>query len=402
MINYSLDRLIRIAITLSAEKQIDALLDTILAEAMEITAADGGTIYIREGEQLSFHNVVTRSLGVHLIRRGREEILPPVPMDRLHVCACAALEHRLVNIPDVYEAEDYNFTGTRRYDAINHYRTRSMLVVPMEDEKGRCIGVLQLLNALNEKGEVVPFRQEDERIIAALGSLAAVSLYNRQLQKAVTDIMHSFVQVMVDAIDARTPFNASHTRSMVRYAGRFVRWLNRQQLDWRFEEDETEPFLMSVWLHDIGKIAIPTAIMDKRTRLGSLEEGLRARIDIALLQERIRALENPEAAAEAEKQICLLRQARDTIRQANPAGFLPEELGGIMQLNGQIERSEMDAIIYFYTPVASENNVSGEANHLFFETIRLCDEYCIPAATNLASAEILILGIQNGDLDWRL
>lgn len=82
--------------------------------------------------------------------------------------------------------------------------------------------------------------------------------------------------------------------------------------------------------------------------------------------------------------------------------YLPEDMGGIGQLNGQIERNDLDAVIYFYTPRSTEVGGIGEFNHLFFDCVRLCDEYCIPVATNLASAEIVILGIQNGDLDWRL
>ena len=82
--------------------------------------------------------------------------------------------------------------------------------------------------------------------------------------------------------------------------------------------------------------------------------------------------------------------------------YLPEDMGGIIQMNGQIERNELDAIIYFYTPRPAEDGVSDENNHLFFECVRLCDEYCIPVATNLACAEILIFGIHNGDLNWRL
>lgn len=81
--------------------------------------------------------------------------------------------------------------------------------------------------------------------------------------------------------------------------------------------------------------------------------------------------------------------------------FLPEELGGTMQLIGQIERNELDAVIYFYTP-SSVDDIFDDRNQLFFDCVRLCDDYCIPVATNLATAEILILGIQNGDLDWRL
>lgn len=82
--------------------------------------------------------------------------------------------------------------------------------------------------------------------------------------------------------------------------------------------------------------------------------------------------------------------------------FLPEEMGGIMQLSGQIERNEIDAVIYFYTPVPMEDSMFDDSNRSFFDCVRLCDEYCIPVATNIAMAEILILGIQNGDLDWRL
>lgn len=326
MMNYSADRLVSIAIALSTEKRIDVLLDRILVEAMDITRCDGGTLYIHEGDQLSFRNVITLSKGVHLIRRGQEDILPPVPMRRTHVCACAALEHRLINLPDVYEAGDYDFSGPRRYDAMNNYRTQSMLVVPMEDEQERCIGVLQLINAQDEDGAIIPFDPACESVIRALGSLAAVSLNNWRLQKAVEDILHSFVTVMVDAIDARSPFNANHTRSMVTYARRFIDWLDGADCGWRFTEREKEPFIMSVWLHDIGKLVIPLELVDKSTRLGSLEPQMRSRIEIGILMEKLRALEHPEEADDARARGQALAAAQETIDSVNGGGFLTREL----------------------------------------------------------------------------
>ncbi len=325
MRDFSVDRLIQIAISLSAEKDIAALLDRILTEAMDFTGCDGGTVYIREGDHLIFHNVVTRSKGVHLIRRGEENILPPVPLNPAHVCACSALERRLINIPDVYETDQYDFSGPRRYDSMNGYRTTSMLVVPMENENGGNIGVLQLINAQDAAGNIVPFRPQDESIIAALGSLAAVSLNNNLLQKAVYDMLHSFVTVMVDAVDARSPYNANHTRSMVDYAKRFIAWLNAGDHGWRFADEEIDPFLMSVWLHDIGKLVIPLEIMDKPTRLGSREERVMARIEVARLMERLRRAEHPEHAAETREAERLLAEAEQTLRAANTAGFLTDE-----------------------------------------------------------------------------
>ena len=324
MIPYSADRLIQIAIALSAEKDISLLLDRILTESIDITRCDAGTVYIREEDRLVFHDMITRSKGVHRIRRKGEEMLPPVPLSHTHVCACAALEGKLINIPDVYLDSEYNFAGTRRYDELNGYCTRSMLVVPMEDDRGRCIGVLQLINALDEDGRLTAFAPETESVIRALGSLAAVSLNNTLLQQAVSDILHSFVTAMVDAIDARSPYNANHTRSMVRYASRFIEWLNAGDHGWTISEEEKDPLLMSVWLHDVGKLVVPLEIMDKPTRLGALEGPILARIQVAQLMEKLRALEQPEQAEEAKKQLQALTEARETVLAANAASFLTD------------------------------------------------------------------------------
>ena len=325
MIQYSADRLIQIAIALTAEKDINLLLDRILTEAIDITRCDAGTVYIRQEDHLVFHDMITRSKGVHKIR-GNADMPPPVPLSHTHVCACAALGRELINIPDVYLDSQYNFAGTRRYDELNGYATRSMLVVPMEDDQGRCIGVLQLINALDENGRVIPFAPETESVIRALGSLAAVSLNNTLLQQALSDILHSFVTAMVDAIDARSPYNANHTRSMVRYASRFIAWLNAGDHGWKISEEEKDPLIMSVWLHDVGKLIVPLEIMDKPTRLGALEGPIMSRIQAAQLMERLRALEHPEQAQDAMRQYRALTEARETLRDANAASFLTDEM----------------------------------------------------------------------------
>ena len=317
-----MDRLIQIAIAVSAEKRMDVLMDRILMEAMRITGCDGGTVYIREEAHLVFWDMVTKSKGIHLIRNGKEELLPPVPLDRAHVCACAALEHRVLNIEDVYTAEAFNFTGTRKYDQMNAYRTKSMLVVPMEDEQGRNIGVLQLINALDHAGHIVPFDPAEEGIIRALGSLAAVTLNKERLREAVTEVLNSLVSVMVEVIDKRTPYNANHTRSMAAYAERFIAWLDAGDRGWRFKEEEKAPFLMSVWLHDLGKVVIPREIMDKPTRLGNLaKERMAARIETGLLMDRIRALENPAEAEAALVHRKAVEEAWEIIQKVNEPEF---------------------------------------------------------------------------------
>ena len=323
---YTLERMTDIAIALSAEKDIDVLLDRILNEAMDITSCDGGTVYILEGDKLYFRNVITKSKGTYFGGPGNPEPpMPPITLARTHVCACAAIDNRKINIEDVYFSEEFDFTGAKRFDESAGYRTGSMLVLPMEDEKDRVIGVLQLINAQNEAGERIAFDPKYEDIISALTSLAAVSLNNRRLLKSVQDILHSFVEVMVEAVDARSSYNANHTRHMVRYAEKFIDYCHEKNITNVVNPEKEDPFLMSVWLHDIGKLVIPLEVMDKQSRLGDREETVRNRFTIGMLQERLRAFEKPDEKQAALENEQKLKDALTLIEAANNAGFLPDE-----------------------------------------------------------------------------
>ena len=71
-------------------------------------------------------------------------------------------------------------------------------------------------------------------------------------------------------------------------------------------------------------------------------------------------------------------------------------LGGVKQLEALVEQNQMDMVIYFKsTEVADKNDPS--VNNI----LTLCDQYNIPVATNLATAELLIKALERGDLEWR-
>ena len=77
--------------------------------------------------------------------------------------------------------------------------------------------------------------------------------------------------------------------------------------------------------------------------------------------------------------------------------LLSHKQGGHQQINARIAYNEIDLVVLFTDPNAIDP--WGDA-HLV-ETIRHCDKHNVPIATNLASAEMLIMGLQRGDLDWR-
>ena len=77
--------------------------------------------------------------------------------------------------------------------------------------------------------------------------------------------------------------------------------------------------------------------------------------------------------------------------------FLSSHQGGHQQINARIAYNEIDLVLLFTDP----NNTDAWDDAQMIETIRHCDRQNVPVATNLASAEMLIMGLQRGDLDWR-
>lgn len=322
--NVTISQLLDIGIALSGEKDGDRLLERILTAAMDITGCDAGTIYIRDGDALTFRFMFTLSQGT---RRGGQYgpiNLPPVPLARQNVCACAALDGKLINVPDVQRSATYDFSGPMRYDALTGYRTVSMLVIPMEDDGGRAIGVLQLINALDGDGTVIPFEVGCEPVILSLASQAAICLTNMNYAAQVQTLLDSFVRVMSTAIDARTPYNANHTRNMVRYGQRFLDWLDNAGSDWNLTPLEKREFIMSVWLHDVGKLAIPVEIMDKNTRLGARLERVLERLRIIALLDRLALLEGRIPREEYNERRWALENGRALILRINGPGVLSD------------------------------------------------------------------------------
>ena len=325
MKNDTLQKILNIGIAFSKERNKERLLDRMLTAAMDITHCDAGTLYVNNGEALEFHIMVTRSKGIHEGGCEGKVMLPPVPLSEKNVCACSAIHRRLINISDVYRSERFDFSGPRNYDAMTGYHTQSMLVVPLEDDK-QVIGVVQLINAQDAAGNIIPFRKEYEQILLAIGSQAAICLLNMNYAYQIREMLDSYVGVMSTAIDARTPYNANHTKNMVIYANRFMDWLKENHAVWGFDEKKMQEFLMSVWMHDIGKLITPISIMDKQDRLAENYFRIMDRLEKIRLLTRIDALEGKMSETEATALLEEIRETGELVRTVNGIGYLTDEL----------------------------------------------------------------------------
>lgn len=296
-------KLIEIGIALSAERNHQRLLENILLEAKELCGADGGTLYLcgnmvesehdgggeeifeaeADGKFLKFVIMRTDSLGIAKGGTTGEDIpFPPISVYDLesgepnhkNVATHVAISGETVNIPDVYEATEYDFTGPRKFDESTGYRSKSFLNVPLKNHSGEVIGVLQLLNAKDEAGAYVPFSSQIVPMIESLASQAAVAVDNQMLLEAQKRLMDSFIMVIGGAIDAKSPYTGGHCArvpELARMLGEAAVAADHGALqDFTMDDDGFRELHLASWLHDCGKVVTPEYVVDKSTKLETI------------------------------------------------------------------------------------------------------------------------------------
>lgn len=324
-----LQALLEISIALSAEKDYNKLFNMILTKSMEISNCDAGTLYLYENDKLYFKIMKTLSKGVDQGSDGSEINLPPVELKPENICAYCAINRQILNIPDVYASESFDFSGPKKYDSMTGYHTGSMVAIPLVDSEDRIVGVLQLINAMNAEGKIIAFDDKLEQIIYALSSQAAIAISNMRYQQELKDQMWSFAEAMATAIDERTPYNASHTRKVAMYSGLMADYINKLHEEGKedefFNPERKDQLVMGAWLHDIGKLVTPLEVMNKATRLDGREKDIEKRFDKIRLEARISMLEGKINKEDYEDMVSKTKETYDLIMKANAVGFLDDD-----------------------------------------------------------------------------
>ncbi|OAM51549.1 phosphohydrolase [Methylovorus sp. MM2] len=329
-----LERLNAIGIALSAERDNQRLLEMILLGAKEITNADGGTLYtVTEDNRLKFEIVRTDTLGIALGgTTGKEIQFPALPLyledgtpNINMVAAYAVLEDRLVNVEDAYEAEGFDFSGTRKFDQNTGYRSKSFLTIPMKNHENEIIGVLQLINAIDPvTHEIIAFSEQNQQLVASLASQAAVALTNHNLIEGLKNLFESFIELIADAIDEKSPYTGGHCRRVPELTMLLADAVCRNNVgplkEFSLSEKEIYELRIAAWLHDCGKVTTPESVMDKPTKLSTIFDR------IHLVDQRFELLKQ-----QAEND--MLRKQLNLLKSGKPADFdiLESELHAFKQ-----------------------------------------------------------------------
>lgn len=321
-------KILRVGVLLSSERDLNRLLEQILTCVMELTRCDAGTLYLLDGGALRVKLTRNNTLGTCT----SDPELPPVPLREANVCAQSLLEDRTIRIEDVYCGGTYG-----------DYEIHSMLVVPMHTREGGRLGVLQLVNAMDEKGNIRAFSEDMALILESIASQAAITIQNVRYTREIKRLFGSFVRVMSSVIDERTPYNGSHTRHMAAYGARFIDYLNRRAAGAEppFSPERREAILLAVWLHDIGKLVTPLEVMNKERRLPPEQHtAFTHRMEILRLRARLASLTGERSAEEAGALIRTAEELEALVERVNAPGPLGGEQ--LAQLRAFAEKKYLD------------------------------------------------------------
>ncbi len=351
-----IDKLAEIGYQLSSERHLPTLLNAIIEEGMRITNADGGTLYLAtEDDRLAFEIMKTKSLGTDMggiADMSIPDFLYPVklylkdgtPNDHM-ISAHVGVSGETLNIPDAYENEVFDFSGTKAFDSKNNYRSKSFLCIAMKNHENDIIGVLQLLNAIDPVTEkIITFSEDMQKLIESLASQAAVAITNVRLIEGLENLLESFIQLIADAIDEKSPYTGGHCSRVPVLAILLAEKVNQCQeglfADVQFSKEDMDELRIAAWLHDVGKITTPEYVVDKATKLETIYDRvheLNARFEVLKRDAEIKYLIAVAETSDKDKlkqlkedydaSLIQLESDRLFLNQCNTGGeFMADEL----------------------------------------------------------------------------
>lgn len=249
-------------------KDVDILLERILAVARRFVNADAGSIYIKEDSRLKFSYTQNDTLQKKL-PAGHKLIYSTfsIPVNNESIAGYVAGSGTMLNIEDVYKLPDnvpYSFN--REYDDISYYRTRSVLTFPLVTNRDQVIGVLQLINAKDRNDNILPFAKEDEPFVKHFANNAAIAIERAQLTRAI-------ILRMIKMSELRDPKETgAHVNRVASYSIEiYENWAIGRGIPAAEIEKNKDILRIAAMLHDVGKVAISDTILKKPGKLDPVE-----------------------------------------------------------------------------------------------------------------------------------
>ncbi|MGZ4898588.1 MAG: HD domain-containing phosphohydrolase [Candidatus Angelobacter sp.] len=407
----------QIGMALSAEHDPGKLLELILTKSREFTSSDAGSVYLVESvgngrqsllfapgqqgspvqehepnEQLRFKLAQNDTVAVPF-----REVA--VDINEKSIAGYVALTGEIVNIEDAYHLPaDVPYSINRKFDEDSGYRTKSILAVPIRNQKEKIIAVLQLINAKRDFSarldshdavdqQVLPYTPRQQEIVQSLAGQAAVALENSQLYDSIQRLFEGFVRAAVTAIETRDPATSGHSFRVANLTVALAEAVDRVDsgpyTGVRFSRDQMREIRYASLLHDFGKVGVREEVLVKAKKLYPAQlEVIKQRFGLVR-----RTLENES-----------LKSRMDFLLQNGSEKFLAAQKGFASRLADQLREVDeyAEAIIW-----ANEPTVLPEGNFdQLMDIARLqYEDLDGKKRPVLTMEEVQMLSIRKGSLD---
>ena len=255
-----LQKIIEIEKQLGEIQDVDVLLERILTETRKIVNADAGSIYVTEGQKLK---IKYGQNDTHLKELAPGEKLPytcfAFPINEKSICGYVASTGKPLNIHDVYEiSEDQPYKFNKNTDLTTDYRTKSMYTLPLRMANGNLLGVLQIINAKDLDGTVIPFDDEAELLITHFASSAVQALQHAYLTS-------NMVKRMLKMAEFRDPKETyPHVERVSSFSLEiYDRWAFNHNVPEEEQHRYRDYLKIAAKFHDVGKVGISDVILKK-------------------------------------------------------------------------------------------------------------------------------------------
>ena len=290
----------QIGMALSAEHDPGKLLELILTKSREFTSSDAGSVYLVEstGQRQSLLFAPGTSgapmqdaqpheqLRFKLAQNHTVEVLfreAAIDINEQSIAGYVALTGEIVNIEDAYHLPaDVPYAINRKFDEDSGYRTKSILAVPIRNQKEKIIAVLQLINAKRDfsarldspeaiEQQVLRYTPRQQEIVQSLAGQAAVALENSQLYDSIQRLFEGFVRAAVTAIETRDPATSGHSFRVANLTVALAEAVDRVDsgpyTSVRFSRDQVREIRYASLLHDFGKVGVREEVLVKAKKL---------------------------------------------------------------------------------------------------------------------------------------
>jgi len=244
--------LLEVGKAMASERNLDRLLQLILGEVTKVMAADRSSLFLVDRERNELWSKIAQGLEVREIR---------VKIG-LGIAGYVAQTGKIVNIQDAYADPRFN----QETDLRTGYRTRTILCVPMQNHLSEVIGVLQVLNKRDDV-----FTREDEELLLALSSQAAVAIENAILYEDIQKLFEGFIKASVYAIESRDPTTSGHSERVAILTIGLAEKVDRADggpfASITFSPEDMRELRYASLLHDFGKVGVREPVLVKANKL---------------------------------------------------------------------------------------------------------------------------------------